>query len=158
MLETGVAAPPFTLTDHHGQPVALTDFAGQWLVLWWYPQASSEVCTVQGRAFVPLAARFAEIGARLVGISFNNPEENARFAAAEGMDFPLLSDEAGTTGAAYEVTRNPDEPFPDKPRRITYLIDPQQTIARSYLVTDAAGHAEAVLTDLRALRAQTGER
>jgi len=37
----GTPAPTFTLPDDHGTPVALADFAGKWVVLWWYPMAST---------------------------------------------------------------------------------------------------------------------
>ena len=41
MLEEGVAAPTFRLPDHDGNPVSLGDFEGKWVVLWWYPAAST---------------------------------------------------------------------------------------------------------------------
>ena len=41
MLEPGVAAPDFSLPDHEGTRVSLADFAGHWLLLWWYPKAST---------------------------------------------------------------------------------------------------------------------
>ena len=41
MLKEGTSAPEFTLPDQDGNPVSLSDFRGQWLVLWWYPQAST---------------------------------------------------------------------------------------------------------------------
>jgi len=41
MLEPGTPAPPFELPDHHGDTVRLADLAGQWVVLWWYPKAST---------------------------------------------------------------------------------------------------------------------
>ena len=39
MLAEGTAAPEFTVQDEHGRPVSLSDFRGQWLVLWWFPKA-----------------------------------------------------------------------------------------------------------------------
>ena len=39
MLAEGVPAPPFTLSDQDGNEVALGDFAGRWVVIWWFPQA-----------------------------------------------------------------------------------------------------------------------
>ncbi|TMK51809.1 MAG: redoxin domain-containing protein [Actinobacteria bacterium] len=41
MLSPGTAAPTFTLPDQDGEAVSLTDFAGRWVVLWWYPKAST---------------------------------------------------------------------------------------------------------------------
>lgn len=151
MLAEGTPAPDFTLTDHRGVVRSLADSAGRWLVLWWYPKACSEVCSVQGRAFAPAAPVIRELGADILGISFDDQEANVRFAEQEGLDFPLLSDLDRTVGARYDVVRDPDEMFADAPRRVTYLIDPAGVIRRSYLVTDAGGHANTVLTDLRQL-------
>jgi peroxiredoxin Q/BCP len=55
-------------------------------------------------------------------------------------------------GTAYDAVRGPDEQYPDFPRRISYLIDPGGVIARSYTVTDTAGHAGEVLADLAELQ------
>lgn len=41
MLEPGTPAPTFTLPDQHGEPVALADLRGQWVLLWWYPKAAT---------------------------------------------------------------------------------------------------------------------
>lgn len=157
MLEPGTPAPPFTLPDHRGEPRSLQDYAGQWLVLWWYPRACSEVCSIQGRSLAPATPALRELGANVLGVSFDTQEENVRFAAQEGLDFPLLSDLDKQVGTAYRVVRNPDEPFADAPRRITYLIDPGGVIRRSYLVTDVATHPEQMLADLRELTGRTGQ-
>jgi len=41
LLQPGTVAPEFRLTDQRSQPVALSDFRGQWVLLWWYPKAST---------------------------------------------------------------------------------------------------------------------
>jgi peroxiredoxin Q/BCP len=41
MLEAGIAAPPFTLLDQDAKEVSLGDYAGQWVLLWWYPKAAT---------------------------------------------------------------------------------------------------------------------
>lgn len=153
MLATGAPAPPITLTDQDEHQVSLPGPDRRWIVLWWYPQASSGTCTVQGRGFRPLTAHFKAAGADVYGVSFNTAEENKEFASCESFDFPLLSDPSMAAGRAYGVVRDPDEPFADKPRRITYLIDPNQVIRRVYVVDDAESHAAQVLADLRELQA-----
>ena len=54
-------------------------------------------------------------------------------------------------GRAYGAERPPDDAFPDFPRRITFLIDPEGTVAKVYEVTDAGAHPDEVLADLRGL-------
>ncbi|MEU6075775.1 peroxiredoxin [Micromonospora sp. NPDC047074] len=157
MITEGTLAPPFRLPDHQGEVRTLADFTGRWLVLWWYPRACSEVCSVQGRALVPATGPLEELGAAVVGASFDPPTENARFAEQEGIEFPLLSDETKAVGTSYQVLRSPDERFADTPRRITYLIDPQGVVRRAYLVTDAAGHGDQLVADLRELTGATDQ-
>lgn len=152
MLEEGSMAPAFGLPDHQGHVRSLSDFAGGWLVVWWYPRACSETCSIQGRALAPAVTELRELGAAVVGISFDAPELNARFAAEEGLDFPLLSDETTEVGASYDVRRDPDERFADSPRRVTYLVDPSGRIRRSYLVTEVEKHPAVMIDDLRRLR------
>lgn len=153
MLVEGAIAPPFSLYDDSGNEVSLEAQRGKWVVLWWYPQASSGTCTIQGRAFRPLASDFEKAGAVVLGISFNTVEENRDFSMCESFSFPLLSDPSMEVGRAYGVTRQPNERFADKPRRVTYLIDPEQVVRRVYVVEDADAHASEVLRDLRALQA-----
>jgi len=62
----------------------------------------------------------------------------------------LLSDPDKSVGATYEVLRDPDDKFADYPQRISYLIDPDGMIVKSYEVSDPGGHGAAVLADLAA--------
>lgn len=88
----------------------------------------------------------------MLGASFDTEAENRAFATAQSFGFPLLSDTGRSVGAAYEVVRPPEDPYPDYPRRIAYLIDPEGVIRESYAVTDVDGFADAVLSDLDRLR------
>ena len=64
----------------------------------------------------------------------------------------MLSDVDKAAGAAYEVVREPDHKFANFPERFSYLINPAGVVAKSYTVTDVAGHAAEVLSDLAALK------
>ena len=97
------------------------------------------------------AQQFQEAGCRIFGISFDTPADNAAFKDKFGFPFQLLSDEDKAIGTSYEVLREPDDPFADFPQRISYLIDPDGVIQKSYAVSDPAGHAGEVLADLAAL-------
>lgn len=88
----------------------------------------------------------------MVGISFDAPEDNAAFRSKFDFPFDLLSDQDRSVGAAYDVLRPTDDPFAHYPKRISYLIDPDGTIAKSYDVGDPAGHGAEVLADLAALQ------
>lgn len=88
----------------------------------------------------------------MLGASFDTPEDNNAFAEKFEFPFRLLSDTDKVVGTLYEVLRDPDAPFPDYPLRLSYLIDPDGVIAKSYQVADPAGHATEVLADLAALK------
>jgi len=129
MLTTGTAAPAFTLSDSDGNRVSLGDFAGQWVLFWWYPEANSSGCSLQAASLDRAHDALAALHVRVLGVSFNTAGENGDFAEAEALHFPLLSDPEKTTGAAYGVIREKGAPFEAKPLRHTYLIDPEGVIA-----------------------------
>ena len=67
MLTTGTAAPAFTLSDSDGNTVSLADFAGRWVLFWWYPEANSSGCSMQAASLDRTYAAFAEAGASGMG-------------------------------------------------------------------------------------------
>jgi peroxiredoxin Q/BCP len=73
------------------------------------------------------------------------------FADEHGFGFSLLCDVDRAVGRLYGAERDPDDKYPDYPRRITFLIDPSGTVAKVYEVTDPGAHPDEVLADLRAL-------
>jgi len=91
-LETGQIAPAFTLNDHTGRPVSLSDFAGRRLVIFFYPAAMTPGCTTEACDFRDSLVRLQQAGYDVVGISPDKPEKLAAFAAQESLTYPLLSD------------------------------------------------------------------
>jgi thioredoxin-dependent peroxiredoxin len=106
---------------------------------------------VEGQGFRDRAPSFEEIGAELLGISFDSPAANRAFAERYGFPFRLLSDEDQIVGQAYETRRAPEERGARSPKRRTYLIDPGGVIRKAYRVTDVERHPDQVLADLAAL-------
>ena len=88
----------------------------------------------------------------IVGASYDTPADNKAFADSQAFPFRLLADQDRSVAETYDVTKGPDEPYPDFPMRISYLIDPDGVIRRSYEVKDVDGHADEVLADLAALQ------
>ena len=89
----------------------------------------------------------------MLGASFDTVEDNRAFAESEGFGYRLLSDVDRSVGRAYDVARPDDDPLASLPKRVSYLIDPDGVVRRAYHVTDTAGHAAEVITDLAALNA-----
>ena len=105
---------------------------------------------MQGTGLRDQAQRFDEANCVVLGISYDTPEDNRAFRQQNGFPFRLLSDTDRAVGASYGATRDPGDPYADYPRRVSYLIDPDGKVVRSYEVTDPGGHAAQVLTDLQA--------
>ena len=91
-LETGQTAPAFTLNDHAGRRVSLSDFAGRNLVIFFYPAAMTPGCTKEACDFRDSLARLQQAGYDVVGISPDKPEKLATFVEMESLTYPLLSD------------------------------------------------------------------
>lgn len=91
-LESGAIAPSFTLLDDSGTEVSLSDFAGQRVIVYFYPAAMTPGCSREAADFNAVAADLSSSGYRIIGISPDLPERQARFKQKEGLTFPLLSD------------------------------------------------------------------
>ncbi len=98
------------------------------------------------------AEKFSAVNCAILGASFDSPEENRVFAESQGFRYPLLSDAGRSVGAAYGVLRSTTDQYSAFPKRLSFLIDPEGTLRRSYVVTDVAVHAADVLADLSDLQ------
>ena len=92
MLEKGMKAPEFTLNDKDGNPVALRDFLGKKVVLYFYPKDNTSGCSKQACAFASAFNQFEERGIVVIGVSKDSVKSHANFAAKYELPFILLSD------------------------------------------------------------------
>src|SRR3954447_9851606 len=103
---SGEKAPNFTLCDHTGRPRTLTSLLSEGpVVLFFFPLASSPICTAQACHFRYLSNEFARVGAQRVGISTDTVDKQAHFAQQRAFDYPLLSDEDGVVSELFGVRR-----------------------------------------------------
>ena len=92
MIEPGTKAPAFTLPDHKGKPVSLDDFAGRKLLLCFYPNDFSPVCSDQLSIYQEVLGDIRERGVELVGISTDGSWAHNAFRKQLGLEMPLLAD------------------------------------------------------------------
>lgn len=91
-IEEGKAAPLFTLRDQHGEKVALKDFRGQNVILYFYPKDDTPGCTKEACGFRDLWKRFEKTDTVVLGVSPDDAEMHSRFIAKYKLPFTLLSD------------------------------------------------------------------
>ena len=102
----GEKAPDFTLYDHTGRPRTLSALLSDGpVVLFFFPLASSPICTAQACHFRDLSDEFARVGAQRVGISTDTVDKQAHFARQRSFDYPLLSDADGVVSELFGVRR-----------------------------------------------------
>src|ERR1700759_1369384 len=102
----GEKAPDFTLYDHTGRPRTLSALLTDGpVVLFFFPIASSPICTAQACHFRNLSDEFARVGAQRVGISTDTVDRQAHFAQQRSFDYPLLSDADGVVSELFGVHR-----------------------------------------------------
>jgi thioredoxin-dependent peroxiredoxin len=93
-LKPGDRAPAFTLLDQKGKKVKLSDYKGKPVVVYFYPKADTPGCTTQSCALRDAEPDLKKLKAKVVGISPDPPEKQAKFDDKYGLGFPLLADEA----------------------------------------------------------------
>ena len=103
MLEVGTKAPDFILPDQHGNPVRLSDFLGQKVVLYFYPRDNTPGCTRQACAFGVAYGQLQAKGVVVIGISKDTVTSHEKFAAKHALPFLILSDPEHRVIEAYDV-------------------------------------------------------
>lgn len=154
MPEAGSPAPGFTLPDQNGDDHSLEDYRGEWVLLYFYPKDDTPGCTKEACGIRDRWDDFRSAGVRVLGVSTDPVESHAEFAEKYGLPFPLLADvdrEAVTRYGAWGkkvVFGNETEGV----HRISFLLDPDGTVARAYENVRPAEHAGEVLADVEELK------
>ena len=149
--EVGSKAPDFSLPDADGRIHTLAEFAGRWLVLYFYPKDSTSGCTTEALEFSSLMPRFVALEAAVVGISRDKPASHAKFITTNALTVQLLADTELTALTAYGAWRLKKNYGKETlgTVRSTVLIDAQGVVRHVWpKVAKAAGHAAAVLATL----------
>jgi thioredoxin-dependent peroxiredoxin len=145
MLEVGQPAPDFTLVAHNGEKLSLASLRGAKVLLWFFVEANTPACALEGRGFRDHQSYFDENNIRVVGLSFDSPDDNASFASRYEFGFPLLSDSDHAVAIAYGACSGADARYPE---RMSFLIDERGTIERVYPQVDPRDHPAKVLADV----------
>jgi len=150
-------APDFSLPDQNGDVKTLADYAGQWLVLYFYPKDDTPGCTTEACSFRDEREAIADLGnAEVVGISKDSVRSHKKFVDKYHLNFTLLSDPEHKVIEAYGSWK----PLKFMGReymgtqRNTFIITPDGKIAKEYVGVDPKTHAAEIIADLKALQNQ----
>jgi peroxiredoxin Q/BCP len=150
--QAGSAAPEFSLPSQDGTVIRLKDYAGKWVVLYFYPKDFTSGCTVEAHNFQRDQAEFAKRNAVILGVSVDTADSHRKFCAKEGLNFKLLADTSHQVSKQYGSLINLG--VAQISARNTFLIDPQGRIARAFASVNPARHSAEVLSAIDALQSQ----
>ena len=129
---------------------ALADYAGKWVVLYFYPKDDTPGCAIEACKFRDDYQAIKSLGAEILGVSLDSTDSHASFASDHQLPFPLLADPGGEVARSYGCL------FSLGPlklaKRNTFIIDKQGKIAKIYRDVDPRRHSEQVITDLQQLQ------
>ena len=151
MQPTPYPAPNFTLKDPDGNEHSLGDYAGKWLVVYFYPKDDTPGCTIEACSLRDARDTLAEMGAAIIGISKDEPSSHEKFKAKYSLNFTLLSDEDGGVIEAYGAW-GPKMFGKLGIQRKTFIISPAGQVVKAYGRVTPDGHGEQIIADLRALQ------
>ncbi|CAG9463185.1 unnamed protein product [Pedinophyceae sp. YPF-701] len=146
----GDKAPDFKLpTNDDAGTIALSDYKGKWVVLYWYPADMTSGCTIEARAFQRDAAEYKKRNAVVLGASLDSVDSHREFCEIQGLRFPLLADEDGSVADLYGSLRQfGSVKFSD---RHTFLIGPDGVVRKNWKSVNPNVHSKEVLDAIDAL-------
>lgn len=153
MIEEGKKAPAFSLEESDGSRVALADFAGQNVVLYFYPKDNTPGCTVEANDFRQAMPKFRKLNAVVLGVSKDSVASHCKFRDKFKLNFPLLSDPDGKVIEKYGAWGEKNM-YGKKMMgiiRSTVVIGEDGKIKKTFPKVKVAGHVDEVLDFLKTL-------
>ena len=147
MVKVGNKVPKLSGTTNGGKAVKLGDFAGKYVVVYFYPKDNTTGCTREAQDFRDLAAQFAKRGAVVLGVSRDSARSHDGFVAKHELPFDLVADTDETWCKAFDVIA--EKTLYGRKYigvvRSTFLIDGEGRVRREWRNVKVPGHAQAVL-------------
>ena len=146
-LDVGDMVPDLALALSSDRSARLGDYAGQWLVVYFYPKDATPGCTTEGIEFNALLDKFKRRRAVVLGVSRDSLKSHRNFCAKQGFRFELVSDTDEVLCRAFGVIKlkNMYGKQVLGIERSTFLIAPDGRIAQAWRGVKVPGHAQAVL-------------
>lgn len=150
-LTLGDTAPDFKLTNQHQETISLSDYRGQWVVLYFYPKNDTPGCTTEACSFRDNINALIAQQAVVLGVSVDNAESHKAFTEKYNLPFSLLSDPKAEVAANYGALLNLG--LIKFAKRHSFIIAPDGRIAKIYRDVNPDNHVRDVMADLKLLQA-----
>jgi thioredoxin-dependent peroxiredoxin len=145
------AAANFTLPDISGKIHTLSDYAGKWVILYFYPKDDTAGCTAEACSLRDARDTLAEMGAEIIGISKDDANSHEKFKAKYSLNFTLLTDSEKQAIEAYGAWGKKMFGVEGILRK-TFIINPEGQVVKVYGRVTPMGHGEQVVKDLKKLQ------
>lgn len=142
----GDVAPSIELESNEGNQVSLSDYSGQWAIVYFYPRDFTRGCTIEAQKFQQDLSKYEERDAVILGISVDTAESHKEFCEKESLEFKLLADIGGVVSKSYGSLSESGESAMSK--RNTFLIAPDGRVAKVFLQVNVNQHSEEVLASI----------
>jgi peroxiredoxin Q/BCP len=153
MLSAGNPFPNFALPNQDSKITKLGDFAGQWLVVYFYPKDDTPGCTMQGKSFTASKADFDAAGIKVVGVSADDVASHKNFCNKFAFNIDLLADTDSRLMKTLGLGQSEWKGMKFW-ERTSFVIDPNGIIRKVYEKVNADGHEKVLLEDIKNMKAK----
>ncbi len=151
MLETGKPFPNFSLSNQDGKVVKLGDFAGKWLVVYFYPKDDTPGCTIQGKSFTASKADFDAAGITVLGVRQDDVGSHKSFCNKFAFTIDLLADTKAELIKACGIGQGEWNGMKYW-ERTSFVIDPKGALRKVYQKVNPQGHEKVLLEEIKRMQ------
>jgi len=154
-LNTGDAAPDIDLPIWPEGSLALSEYRGHWVIVYFYPKDSTPGCTTESCAFRDALPDFTAANAKIIGVSRDSVKSHGRFTEKQSLNFPLIADTEEVLCKAFDVWRlkkNYGKEYMGI-ERSTFIINPEGKVVHAWRKVRVKDHVATVLETLQTLQA-----
>lgn len=150
-MNIGESVPDFAFTATNGLNARLSDYRGQYVVLYFYPKDATPGCTTEGQDFRDAYPQFQELNTQIFGVSRDSLKSHENFKAKQNFPFELVSDQDEQLCQLFDVIKMKSM-YGKQVRgieRSTFIIDPQGKLSKEWRKVSVKGHVDEVLSALK---------
>jgi peroxiredoxin Q/BCP len=153
MLEAGKPFPDFALPDQDGKIRKLSDYAGKWLVVYFYPKDDTPGCTIQGKSMTASKAAYDKEGIAILGVSQDDVTSHKNFCVKFGFKIDLVADTKAELMKACGLNQGEWQGMKFW-ERTSFIVDPKGIVRKTFAKVNPNGHEKVLLEAVKELEKQ----